>query len=82
MKPPKNAKSVRAFFGLVGFYHKFIKTFAQIAKSLTAITYHDVNFDWTSGHHAASNTLKSALIETLILHYPNHSKHYIMTSNC
>ena len=52
--------------------------FAQIAKPLTALTHHDAKFDWTSGHHAAFNTLKSALIEAPILHYPDPSKCYIV----
>ena len=69
MKPPENAKQVKAFLGLVGYYHKFIKNFAWIAKPLTALTYPDAKFFWTSGHHTVFNTLKSALIETPILHY-------------
>ena len=32
LKPLKNAKQVKAFLGLVGYYCKFIKTFAWIAK--------------------------------------------------
>ena len=78
MKPPKNAKQVRAFLGTVGYYCKFIKDFPQIAKPLTALTHHDVQFDWTSGHHAAFKTLKSTLIEAPILHYPDLSKCYIV----
>ena len=74
MKPPKYAKQVRAFLALVGYYHKFIKNFAQIAKPLTGLTHHDAKFAWTSGHHAAFNTLKSTLIGTSILHYPDSSK--------
>ena len=35
-------------------------------------------FAWTSGHHAAFNTLKSALIEAPILHYPDPSKCYVV----
>ena len=62
MKPVKNVKQVRACLGLVGYYHRFIKNFAQIAKPLTTLTHHDARSAWTSGHHAAFNTLKSALI--------------------
>ena len=36
---PKNSKHIKAFLGLVGYYCKFIKNFAQIAKPLTALTY-------------------------------------------
>ena len=78
MNPPKNAKQVRAFLGLVGYYCKFIKNFACIAKPLTALTHHDLKFVWTSGHLTTFNTLKSALLEAPILHYPDPSKCYIV----
>ena len=29
MKPPKNQKGVREFFGMVGYYRKFINRFAN-----------------------------------------------------
>ena len=43
-----------------------------------ALTHHDVKFAWTSGHHAAFNTYKSALIEAPILHYQEPLKCYIV----
>ena len=61
MKLLKNAKQVRAFLGLVGYYYKFINNYAWIAKPLTALTHHDGKFAWTSSHHTAFNTLKSTL---------------------
>ena len=78
MKPKKNAKQIQAFLGLVGYYCKFIKKFAQIAKPLTALTHQDAMYAWTSGHHTAFNTFKGALLEAPILHYPDPSKHYIV----
>ena len=73
-----NAKQVRAFLGLVGYYCKFIKNFACIAKPLTALTHHDAKFAWTSSHLTAFNTLKGALFEAPILHCPYPSKCYIV----
>ena len=78
MNPPKNAEQVRVFLGLVGYYCKFIKNFACIAKSLTALTCHDAKFAWTSSHLTSFNTLKGALLEAHILHYPDPSNCYIM----
>ena len=78
MKPPKTAKQVRAFLGLVGYYCKFIKNFTHIAKPPTAPTQHDAKFIWPSRHLTAFNTLKSALLDIPILHYPDPSKHYIV----
>ena len=40
MHPPKSAKQVQAFLGLVGYYRKFIKDFSKMAKPLTLVTHH------------------------------------------
>ena len=78
MNPPKTAKQVGAFPGLVGYYCKFIKNFACIAKPLTALTQHDAKFTWMSIHLTAFNTLISALLNAPMLHYPEPSKCYIV----
>ena len=71
-------KQVRAFLGLVGYYRKFIKAFAKIAKPLTLLTRQQVKFDWTSEHHTAFLHLKEAIVQGPILHYPNPEKRYIV----
>ena len=38
MNPPTTPKQVRAFLELVGYYRKFIKGFAKVAKPLTLLT--------------------------------------------
>ena len=63
MKPPTTPKQVRAFLGLVGYYRKFIKGFAKIAKPLTLLTRQQVKFDWTPTHHAAFLQLKEAIVQ-------------------
>ena len=77
MKPPTTPKQVRAFLGLVGYYRKFIKGFAKIAKPLTLLTRQQVKFDWTPTHDAAFLQLKDAIVQAPILHYPNPTKKYI-----
>ena len=61
MNPPTTLKQVRAFLGLVGYYRKFIKGFAKIAKPLTLLTRQQVKFDWTPEHQAAFTHLKDAI---------------------
>ena len=53
MNPPTSPKQVRAFLGLVGYYRKFIKNFAKIAKPLTLLTRQQVKFGWTPDHQTA-----------------------------
>ena len=76
--PPVNPKQVRAFLRLVGYYRKFIKNFAKIAKPLTVPTHMDVKFKWTETHRCAFMTLKDAIIQAPILRYLDTTKPYIM----
>ena len=76
MQPPTTPKQLRAFLGLGGYYRKFIKGFAKIAKHLTFLTRQQVKFDWTLEHHATFLHLKEAIVQAPILHYPNPEKKY------
>ena len=78
MSPPTTPKQVRAFLGLVGYYRKFIKGFAKIAKPLTLLTRQQVKFNWTPEHQEAFIHLKEAIVQAPILHYPNPNKIYIV----
>ena len=78
MLPPMTPKHVGAFLGLVGYYRKFIKGFAKIAKPLTLLTRQQVKFDWTPEHHTAFLHLKEAIVQAPILYYPNPNKKYIV----
>ena len=78
MHPPVNPKQVRTFLGLVGYYRKFIKNFAKIAKPLTMLTQMDIKFEWKETHHCAFMKLKEATIQAPILRYPDTTKSYIV----
>ena len=78
INPPTTPKQVRAFLGLVGYYRKFIRGFAKIAKPLTLLTRQQVKFDWTPEHQEAFIHLKEAIVQAPILHYPNPNKTYIV----
>ena len=62
----------------MGYYRKFIKGFAKIAKPLTLPTRQQVKFDWTLEHHTAFLHLKEARGQAPILHCPNPNKKYIV----
>ena len=78
MQPPKNGKQVHTFLGLIGYYRKFIKNFAKMAKPLISSTYQKAKFEWTPAHHTALLTLKDAVTQASILCYPNPAKWYIV----
>ena len=78
MHPPVNPKQVHAFLRLVGYYRKFIKNFAKIAKPLTMLTRMDIKFKWKETHHCAFMKLKDAIIKAPILRYPDTTKPYIV----
>ena len=71
MHPPKMPKQVHAFFRHMGYYRKFIRNFAKIAKSLTLLTCQQAKFEWAPSHHNAFLTLKELFIQVPTLHYPN-----------
>ena len=67
MPRPKTPKEVKQFLGLIGYYRKFVPRFSDIARSLTNLTRHDVNFKWTEKCDKAFNHLKKLLMEHPIL---------------
>ena len=79
MHPPVNQKQVCTFLGLVGYYRKFIKNFAKIAKPLTMLTQMDIKFEWKETHHSAFMKLKEAIIQAPILQYPDTTKPTLRT---
>ena len=78
MHPPKTAKQVCAFLGLVGYYSKVIKNFAKMAKPLTLLTHQKAKFEWMPVHYTAFLMLKDAVTQTPILWNPDPTKQYIV----
>ena len=78
MHPPKMPKQVCAFLGLIGYYRKFIKKLAKIAKPLTLITCEQAKFKWTPTQNNAFLMLNKSIIQAPILHYPDLKKCYII----
>ena len=71
MPTPKNAKQVKQFLGLVGYYRKFVPRFADISRILTKLTRKDQEFKWTPECDKCFHMLKDYLQEAPILRYPD-----------
>ncbi len=78
---PKNAKDIKSFLGLVGYYRKFIQDFAKIAKPLTKLLKKDEKFLWNNECGISFETLKKSIISPPVLQYPDFSKEFIITTD-
>ena len=74
MKPPTNQKGVREFFGMVGYYRKFINRFPGAARPMTRLTRKDIKFSLSEDCQAGFDYLKSCMTKDPILKYPAPEK--------
>ncbi|GKC68033.1 transposon Tf2-12 polyprotein [Tanacetum coccineum] len=72
---PKNAKGVRGFLGLAGYYRKFIKHFGTMAAPLHKLV-GKTPFIWDSVTEKAFQQLKQSLTTTPTLGLPDWSKSF------
>nr|GEV45063.1 retrotransposon protein, putative, Ty3-gypsy subclass [Tanacetum cinerariifolium] len=75
---PKTPTEIRQFFGLAGYYRRFIEGFSKIAKSMTKLTQKGVKFDWGEKQEAAFQLLKQKLCSAPILALPKRSEDFVV----
>lgn len=78
---PKNAKGVREFLGLAGYYRRFINQFSHISKPLTTLLKKEEKFSWKEEQERAFVTLRSALCTEPIFQYPNFKEDFHITTD-
>ncbi|GKF26323.1 putative reverse transcriptase domain-containing protein [Tanacetum coccineum] len=74
---PKSPMKIRQFFGLAGYYRRFIEGFSKIAKSMTKLTQKKVKFVWGDKQEAAFQLLKQKLCSAPILALLEGSEDFI-----
>ena len=71
---PKCVKDVQKFLGFANYYHRFIKSFAFIARSLHDIVKKNQKWDWTEKQEEAFRELKKRFTKEPVLAVPDLDK--------
>lgn len=77
---PTDKTSVRQFLGLLTYYRRHIKNFAETARPLTQLTTKKPFF-WGEEAEEAFQCLKQKLIEAPVLKFPDFSKPFYLTTD-
>ena len=71
---PKDARQVKAYLGLVGYYRKFCPNFAQLSAPLRKLTQKDATFLWSKEAENSFTLLKDKLANSITLKFPDFNK--------
>ena len=78
MPTPKDAKEIKQFLGLNGYYRNFVPRFADISRPLTQLMKKEMKFVWTPECQKSFELLKSFLCGEPVLKYADTSKPYTL----
>ena len=81
MPPPKTAKEVKQFLGLIGYYQKFVPRFSDLARPLNMLTRKNIPFEWTPICQESFELLKSCLMTEPILKYLDPDYPYVLLTD-
>jgi hypothetical protein len=77
-KAPTDARGIKSFIGMAGYYRRFIEGFLKIAKPMTVLLGNKVEFKWTQKCQEAFEALKEKLTTTPVLVLPDVHKPFSM----
>jgi hypothetical protein len=82
--PPRDAKGISRFVGMINFYHKFIPRLAEIAAPLNHLRKKGVKFAWAKEQQEAFELLKQVIAQPPVLRMADFGKLFIVQTdaNC
>lgn len=78
---PTDAKGVRSFLGLAGYYRHFVRNFGVIARPLFNLLKKGVPFVWTSNTDTAFQLLKQQLTSAPVLALPDFKEQFVVETD-
>ena len=79
--PPRSAKDVARFIGMINYFSKFIPNLADIAAPLNALRKKGVEFLWGVVHQKAFQRLKECIVTPPVLVMPDFSRRFILQTD-
>lgn len=78
---PQNAKDIKSFLGLAGYYRRFIENFSNLTKPLTKLLKKNTSFSWTFEQQNSFDMLREKLTSEPILQYPDFNREFVLTTD-
>ena len=78
---PTSVTKLKSFLGLVNYYRKFVRGFAQIAKPLNRLTKKTIPFEWTKEAQESFIELKRRMTCAPVLAHADCSLPYTLTTD-
>jgi hypothetical protein len=77
-KVPTDARGIKSFIGMAGYYRRFIEGFSKIVKPMTALLANKIEFKWTQKCQEAFESLKEKLTTSPVLVLPDVHKPFLV----
>lgn len=74
-------KHVQSFLGLCSYFRRYVKNFAKISKQLTILLRKEQPFVWTHAQQKSFDDLKEALINQVVLSFPDFDQLFYVTTD-
>lgn len=78
---PQNVKKVQSFLGLCSYFRRYVRNFARISKPLSMLLKKEQPFLWTHLQQKSFEELKQALIDQVILSFPDFEQLFYVTTD-
>ena len=79
--PPTNLKQLQQFLGLTSYYRRFIPGYGGIAYPLHSLTRKGALFEWSADCKTAFDTLRTKLLTSPVLAYPDFNKDFTLETD-